>query len=130
MQFTKIAQVAHAANRAYCATIGDFSQQDWEKTPEWQKKSAIEGVRFHWDQLCSGREATASASHDSWLAEKEREGWKYGPIKNPEKKEHPCFVPYEELPLEQRIKDYIFGGIVKAIWDANEKEQESPNKRR
>jgi hypothetical protein len=43
------------------------------------------------------------------------DGWKYGPVKDPEKKEHPCFVPYDRLPTEQKAKDYIFGAVVKSL---------------
>jgi glucose-6-phosphate 1-dehydrogenase/6-phosphogluconolactonase len=33
-------------------------------------------------------------------------------FKNPETKEHPCFLPYEQLPADQRAKDYIFRQII------------------
>jgi hypothetical protein len=85
--------------------------------PEWQRQSALNGVAFHLTALEKGDEPAPSASHESWLAEKEADGWKYGPVKNPETKEHPCFVPYDQLPVEQRRKDYIFGAIVKACSD-------------
>ena len=106
-----IAKVCHEANRAYCDTLGDYSQKPWEDAPDWQKQSAITGVNFH----LSNPDSKPSNSHESWLAEKERDGWKYGPIKDPEKKEHPCFVPYDQLPAEQQAKDYIFLGIVRAL---------------
>lgn len=102
-----IAQICHEANRAYCRTLGDESQPPWESAPEWQRQSAINGVKFH----IAHPKAGACASHESWLKEKEETGWKWGPVKDPAKKEHPCMVPYEELPLEQRRKDYIFCGI-------------------
>jgi hypothetical protein len=60
-------------------------------------------------------QAPASASHDSWLAAKAADGWKYAPMKDVAKKEHPCFVPYGELPIEQRRKDYLFKAIVAAL---------------
>ncbi len=84
---------------------------DWAFAPEWQQNSAIKGVEFHLDNS----DATPAASHESWLAEKERDGWKYGPVKDAEKKEHPCFVPYLELPVEQRVKDSLFKGVVDAM---------------
>ena len=59
--------------------------------------------------------ATPQDSHASWLKQKEEDGWKYGPVKNAETKEHPCFVPYEELPVEQRSKDYIFRQVVHSL---------------
>jgi hypothetical protein len=107
----KIAMVAYATNKAYCESIGDDSQPDWVDAQGWQKNSVIAGVEFH----LANPEATPAASHESWLAEKERDGWKYGPVKDPGKKEHPCFVPYDQLPIEQRVKDYLFKGVVDAI---------------
>jgi hypothetical protein len=54
-------------------------------------------------------------SHESWLAEKKADGWRYGPIKDPAAKTHPCFVPYAELPPEQKGKDAIFVGVVREV---------------
>lgn len=105
-----IAKVCHEANRAYCAALGDLSQPSWEDAPDWQKQSAINGVQFHY----ANPMAQPSDSHVAWLAQKEADGWKYGPVKDPDKKEHPCFVPYDELPVEQRAKDYIFRAICHA----------------
>ena len=51
-------------------------------------------------------------SHDEWLKTKEADGWSYGPARDAEKKEHPCFVPYHQLPLEQQLKDSIFASVV------------------
>lgn len=106
-----IARVCHEANRAYCAAIGDKSQVPWSEAPEWQKESAINGVQF----CLANPAAPPSANHDSWLEEKRRTGWKYGPVKDPGKKEHPCFVPYGELPAEQKAKDALFKAIVAAL---------------
>lgn len=111
MNIEAIAKVCHEANRAYCQTIGDNSQPSWEAAPEWQRQSAIKGVGFTRDNPS----APPSASHDSWLAEKQATGWKFGPVKDPEKKEHPCFVPYEQLPAEQRAKDALFQGVARAL---------------
>ena len=118
MEVKQIAVVCHEANRAYCLTLGDRSQLAWDEAPEWQRESAMKGVEFHLATLDSGKEPLPSASHDSWLAEKKAAGWKFGPVKNAETKEHPCFVPYDQLPPEQKVKDYIFCGVVKAFYDA------------
>ena len=75
------------------------------------RDSAINGVKYH----LSNKDATPESSHESWLKEKQATGWKYGLIKNAETKEHPCFIPYNELPQEQRSKDYIFRAIVHAL---------------
>jgi hypothetical protein len=115
--YEHVAQVCHETNRAFCQTIGDDSQPSWVDAPEWQKSSAIKGVEFHFAHLRAGNAPPPSASHDSWLAEKREQGWKYGPVKNADAKEHPCFIPYEGLPPEQRMKDYLFGAICKAYYD-------------
>jgi hypothetical protein len=46
------------------------------------------------------------------MKQKLDDGWKYGPVKDPEKKEHPCLVSFSELPKEQQAKDFIFRAIV------------------
>ncbi len=103
-----IAQLAHEANRAYCVSIDDDSQQAWEDAPDWQKTSAIDGVR----KLIMDRTTTARHSHESWMAHKRADGWSYGEVKDPEAKTHPCFVPYDELPEEQKVKDHIFRSVI------------------
>lgn len=107
----RIARVTHEVNRAYCASLGDTSQAAWEEAPAWQRDSARNGVRMHLDNP----DATPADSHASWFAQKEAEGWKYGQVKDPEAKEHPCFVPYDALPVEQRAKDYLFRAVVHAL---------------
>ncbi len=102
----QVAKICHEVNRAYCQATGDLSQVAWEDAPDWQKESAINGVQFHFEN-----EVTPEQSHQNWMAEKEAAGWKYGLVKDSVKKEHPCMVPYYELPVEQQIKDYLFQAI-------------------
>ena len=115
MNIEQIARIAHETNRAYCASIGDDSQPAWDSAPQWQRDSAIKGVEFHVSAHARGERPSPSASHDSWLDEKREAGWTFGPVKDAEKKEHPCFVAYDALPVEQRLKDYLFGSIVAAF---------------
>ena len=111
MYIEDIARICHEANRALCESQGDTSQPSWNEAPDWQRKSALQGVSMH----LSNPEATPEMSHESWLAQKEADGWKYGPVKDADKKEHPCFVPYDQLPVEQQAKDYLFRGIVHSL---------------
>lgn len=111
MTVEKIAQTAHELNKAYCESIGDHSQPSWEDAPEWQKSSAINGVKFHLENP----DSTPEDSHKSWLRQKQEEGWTYGLVKDPEKKEHPCFINYDQLPPEQRAKDYLFRQTVHSL---------------
>jgi hypothetical protein len=111
MTVENVAQVCHELNKTYCEAIGDNTQPEWKDAPEWQKSSAVKGVKFHLDNPDAG----TSDSHDSWLKQKTEEGWKYGAVKNAETKEHPCFVPYEQLPTEQKAKDFIFRQAVHSL---------------
>lgn len=108
-----LARAAHEINRAYCAALGDVSQAPWESAPKWQQDSALVGVDMH----LANPDATPEDSHASWLAQKTADGWKYGPVKNAELKEHPCFLPYSELPTEQKAKDYLFRAVVHTLKD-------------
>ena len=106
-----VARVTHEVNKAYCEAIGDMTQTNWEDAPQWQRDSAVAGVQLHLRNPNLG----VSASHDAWMREKLDTGWTYGPLKDPAKKEHPCIVPYADLPTEQKAKDFIFRGVVHAI---------------
>lgn len=110
----EIARICHEANRAYCRCIGDSSQPMWEDAPDWQVQSALNGVCFH----IENPGANDAASHENWLREKIADGWQYGEIKNANYKTHPCIVPFEQLPIEQQIKDKIFRSIVHSLCDA------------
>lgn len=111
LEVFKIARVCHEANRSYCQSIGDNSQPEWEQAPDWQKNSAVLGVQFHIANPTAGD----AASHESWLRQKVSDGWVYGSVKDPERKQHPCMVPFTALPPEQQRKDALFRAIVHAL---------------
>lgn len=110
-QIEEIAKVCHEANRSYCDTLGDRSQLSWEAAPDWQKASAIDGVKFH----LLNPNSKPSDSHENWSKMKVAEGWVYGERKDPSAKTHPCLVPFEKLPIEQQKKDHLFLAVVRAL---------------
>lgn len=111
MEAEKIAVICHEVNRLYCEAIGDFSQRPWEEAEQWQKDSAVQGVQA----FISGDAKGPEGQHESWVRAKEADGWVFGPVKDPQKKQHPCMVPYDQLPEEQRKKDALFQAIVKSL---------------
>lgn len=106
-----IAKVCHQANKAYCESIGDMSQKDWEDAEPHQRSSAVTGVEFS----LSNPGATPESQHQAWYKHKEADGWRYGLVKDAAIKEHPCMLPYDMLPKEQRLKDALFQAVVKAL---------------
>jgi RyR domain len=52
-------------------------------------------------------ELLAKNTHENWAVERKKEGWKYGHKRDDRKKEHPCLVPYENLPESEKEHDRI-----------------------
>lgn len=110
MKVVDIARVCHEANRAIQLITGDPAPSPaWDDAPEWQRDSAVDGV------FSALRGATPKQLHEAWSATKRYAGWEYGEVKSEEARTHPCLVPYDELPQEQRDKDALFHAIVKAL---------------
>lgn len=106
----QVAQVCHEANRALQDIQGDPApSQPWCCTDAEIRASAVDGVAD------ARRGITPRDLHENWCKFKRRHGWRYGEIKDPELKTHPCLVSYDELPEEQRVKDQLFLFIVAAL---------------
>ena len=43
--------------------------------------------------------------HEVWAETRINQGWSYGEQRNDELKTHPCLVPYEELPEDEKEYD-------------------------
>lgn len=111
-----VARACHEANRAYCIYLEDGSQLPWEQAGRAVWESMYDGVEFAVKEFRrTGIWPEPSESHENWLRHKLAAGWTYAPEKNVEAKQHPCMVPYDELPLAQRAKDHVFISIVKTF---------------
>lgn len=56
-------------------------------------------------QLLPLTEALARNTHDVWAAQRLKDGWRLGPHRDDEKKEHPNLVPYEQLGESEKEYD-------------------------
>ena len=57
------------------------------------------------EELDEAVETIAKNVHEVWAKERMSEGWTYGPVRNDALKQHPCLVPYEELPEIEKEYD-------------------------
>ena len=56
-------------------------------------------------ELDSLVEEMAKNVHEVWAKSRMEQGWRYGPERNDTLKQHPCLVPYEELPDVEKAYD-------------------------
>lgn len=57
------------------------------------------------EELVKLTETLARNVHEVWAAGRMAQGWQWGPMRDDAKKQHPCLVPYEELPEAERDYD-------------------------
>ena len=50
-------------------------------------------------------EFLAKNTHEVWAKERTAQGWTYGPARRDDTKEHPCLIPYEDLPESEKEYD-------------------------
>lgn len=50
-------------------------------------------------------EAMAKNVHEIWALERIKQGWTFGEKRDDIKKHHPCLVPYDDLPEEEKVYD-------------------------
>ena len=50
-------------------------------------------------------ECLAEQKHNVWVQERIDQGWTYGEKRDDAKKQHPCWVAYEDLPEEEKVYD-------------------------
>ena len=111
-----LSAACHSAWYAYTVLALGEDGEPWESASEWQKESIADAVQF-WDVECAAFpentpleekvKLLAPLSHENWMDYKSDDGWVYGDVKDPEKKTHPCMVPYDKLPHDQRMKDVV-----------------------
>lgn len=50
-------------------------------------------------------EKIAENVHEVWSHSRIKDGWKYGEVRNDQKLETPCLIPYNELPESEKEYD-------------------------
>ena len=57
-------------------------------------------------------EKLARNTHDVWAQQRLDDGWRYGAERNDTAKTHPCLVPYDQLPEDEKDYDRVVSGAV------------------
>lgn len=115
---TAACKAAHAVHRVWCESLGDGSHVHLDKSTPEDVATVRACVRATINLLAVSGTSYDDISryvHEAWMEKKLADGWRYGPTKSSLSKEHPCIVPYSDLPPEQRVKDEIFCTVVAAI---------------
>lgn len=50
-------------------------------------------------------EEIACNTHDVWAKNRMEAGWTYGPARDDAALKHPCLLPYDQLPEEEKLYD-------------------------
>lgn len=57
------------------------------------------------DDLMQLAERMAENVHEVWAKTRMDQGWTYGSERDDADKKHPCLVPYDQLPEEEKVYD-------------------------
>ena len=106
-----VAKLAHEIVSALAKETDGTVMPPWSEAPEWMHKSSIEMVTA----MYKDPSLPTSHFHDFWMKQRKDAGWKWGPVRDEEKKENPAMVPYDELPASQRAKDAALKALVRTI---------------
>ena len=50
-------------------------------------------------------EKLAANAHEVWSRARLDQGWTWGPVRDDARRQHPCLVPYDQLPEEEKVHD-------------------------
>lgn len=112
IQATKVEAIARAcyeAMRAHAAFLGE-AQEPWAKLSPEKRAALIWSAQY----IAGHPIAKAEDVHGEWIRAKRGAGWSCGPAIDEEAKQHPLFVPFCDLPVEQQRKAEIFLATVRA----------------
>lgn len=94
-----IASVAHSVQKGIDHAFGLPELHPWGLMGEEYKARlclSVRSILIH--------DKSAKSLHDAWMNRLMKEGWKLGEIKDNEKKTHPLLIPFDELPIEWKLR--------------------------
>src|SRR6266700_2352439 len=95
----QIAEVCHVANMTVQKLLHDECPSlSWDDEDEFIKKTSVGEVQM----ILAGR--NPEDTHNEWCERLFDQGYICGLVKSREMKTHPCLVPFNDLPVEQKRK--------------------------
>lgn len=98
--------LVHNANAVLKSANGEKHEELADMDPA-RKESIRNAIKYALENDTSPEE-----SHISWLEAQEKLGYVYGPVIDRVALQHPCMVPYNQLPEAQKTKDAMFVSII------------------
>jgi hypothetical protein len=115
MKIEKIAELCYEACRSVDRAVdGKDTKNEWLYAPNDHRNRVRSGVATFIDNP----DITPEELHDAWTEEMKSDGWTHGETRDETKKEHPSMVPFNQLPMGEQVKDYIFIYLVRACTKA------------
>lgn len=114
MTYEEIAKVAYQTYREYLKNTNSTTNLlDWDECPDWEKKSAIIGVRTY----INNPEDSIEKNHERWMKERLTNNGVYYTERD---KISFDYLPREPIPFLQlskklQVKDFIFQNVVYAL---------------
>ena len=85
----------------------------------WSENDYAENVGFFVDSVCDNPKLSAAEYHSSWVKKMADNGWGYGAQFDLEKKQHPYFKEFKDLPVEWRSQMAAYRELVLNLIDIN-----------
>jgi hypothetical protein len=103
--YDQLAPIDQEANRAAARRIADvLARAGLGLTTTEQAASANTSAEIA-SYIEAHIERLAEAEHDGWMAQRTKDGWRYGSPRDDARKLHPSMVPYRDLPDAEKEKD-------------------------
>lgn len=107
MRVEAAARICFEVNKAYSG-----SEDNWDDLTMGEKEELVEAVKTAFFSNYN-----ANIQHHKWCWIYLKKGWKWGKVKDEEKKEHPCLLPWDYLSEEDQLRDHLFVGMVELLND-------------
>lgn len=108
-----LAESCHEATKVISEQILSEEKKEWKLIDSKTKAKLLNAV----NRAIEEKITDPAIAHANWITDMEKDGWQYGDKLDEENKTHPCMVPYDQLPVGQQTKDYIFLAILKPFYN-------------